>query len=189
MLVGEPALEAFGLDHGCESLIEVAVPRRIDLLVRKLVEDESREVRVPVAEHRVQHRVAQVPERRVGNGRADENVKALVPQLARLARRARLVEVAAVAHAARDRKAPVLRLDRKLGRREKIPGDVAPAEVGVSAVTAVVRKTEIAHSEIARPRDELEPAAQRRIRARACDHLLDRLALSIHLHLPLARCR
>jgi tetratricopeptide (TPR) repeat protein len=173
------------INEQVERLVEVAVARRVDRLVRELVNDECRELGIAVAKHRVRHRVAQVPERRVGDGRADKDVKALCPHLAGFTRRARLVKVAPVTHAARDRKAPALGLDREFGSGEQVPCDVTPAEVGEGAVTAVVRQAQLAHGKVTRARGEVEPAAQRRIRVRTCDHLLDRLALAVHLHLPL----
>ncbi len=72
-----------------EGLVEVAVAGRVHGLVREFVEDEGRELRVAVAEHRVQHRVAQVAERRIGDRGPDVDVVAARAELVRLAGRAR----------------------------------------------------------------------------------------------------
>ena len=73
---------ALGLDDHRKSLVEVAVAGRIGRLVRELVEDEGGELGVAVAEHGVQHRVAQVAERRIGDGRTDPGVEAARAQFA-----------------------------------------------------------------------------------------------------------
>src|SRR5437879_4155545 len=55
-----------------------------------------------------------------------------------------LGEKAAIADAAGEREAFLLRLDRELTRSKNVPHHERPAEVGVRKVTAVVGKTELA---------------------------------------------
>ena len=182
-LAREPAFEALSLDDHGKSLVEVAVAGRIGRLVRQLVEDEGGELGVAVAEHGVQHRVAQVAERRIGDGRTDPGVEAARAQSRRRARCVLLVEVTAIAHAASDRKAPAHRFDRQFRCRKQVPGRVAAAEVGERAVAAVVGQAEIGHREVARAHGELEAAAQRRVGRRVRDHLGNRFASRVHLEL------
>ena len=185
----EPAAQPFRFDDGRERLVEIAVPWRVHGLVCELMEDEGGKLGVAVAEHRVEYRITQVAEGRIRDRGPDVDIVAPIPQSRRFARRAPLVEVAAVAHATRNGEAPALRLDREFRRGEKVPGRIATPEIGEAPIASVIRKVELRHRKIARARRELKPAPQSVVGFRPSDHLIDRLAPPIHLELARSEMR
>ena len=146
--VREPASEPFDLDHGREGFVEIAVALHVYGLVREFMEDEGGKLEIAVAKHRIEHGIPQVAERRIRNRRPDVHVVTPFAEPGRLSRRTLLVEVAAIAHASGDRKAPALRLDRELLCGENIPGCIASPKVGVCPVASVVREAKFRHREI-----------------------------------------
>src|SRR5690606_27414633 len=105
----EPPLGAVLLDHRRERLVECAVVLYIELLVRELVEQQARDVARAAADHRAQHRIGEVAERRVRARAADVGIEPLA--LERLAKALGLValEEAAIGDATREREAPARR--------------------------------------------------------------------------------
>ena len=170
----EPAGHARFLDGRGERLVELRVVLHVDDLVREFVEHHPRDLDLGPADERRQHGIVEVAERRVGGHAADPDVVAGRMKPRRLRARAGLVEIAAVVHAARDREAPLARRQRQFRRREHVPHDERPAEVGVPRVARVVRQAELA----ARVRADLlhagEPRLERRVLRRA-DDVGDRL--------------
>ncbi len=153
---GEPALDAEFLDGRGERLVETGVALDVDDLVRQLMKQHGHELHVVPAQHRAQDRVPQLAERRIRRHAADRDIETARSQPPRLALGVRLLEIAAVADAARDRETPGLRLQRKLGRREDVPHDVVALDVGVGPVGIVVRQPELVDRELARIPDQLQ---------------------------------
>src|SRR5690606_36451383 len=183
----QPALETFFFHHGRERLVEARVARRVRNLMRELVEERAYELRIAPLEHRAQHWILEMPERRIGGHAVDRRILAAPAQPPRVALCAALGEVAAINDAAGVRKAPAQRLDRELLGREHIPYDVRTLQVDVAAIAAVIRQPELARGEIARFGDVLQPRAQRRRRGRIHHQLRDRLTLRRNLHLTARR--
>ena len=97
-------------------------------------------------DHGVEHGVVEMPQRRVRRHAVDAHVESAAPQTFGEAAGPPLDEVAAIRDAADDRVAPLLRVDRELGRRDHVPHHVGPAHIGVAAIAAVVRQTQVAAS-------------------------------------------
>jgi hypothetical protein len=91
-------------------------------------------------------------------------------------------EVAAIRDASGDREAPVLRNHGELGSRDDVPHDVGAADIGVRAITPVVREVEDSRRELARVAHAFERRAQPLRGSRILDHLRDGTALREHLH-------
>ena len=178
----EPALHARRLDGRGKRLVELRVVLHVDDLVRELVKHHPRDLDFRPADERRQHGVVEVAERRIGGHAADPDVVAGRAEPRRLRARIGFVEVAAVAHAARDREAPLPGRQRQFRRREHVPDDEGAAEVGIPRVARVVRQAEFA----ARVRADLlhpgEPRLQRGI-VRLADDVGDRLRAREDVHL------
>ena len=141
---GEPARHSRFLDRDGERLVERRIVLHIDDLVRELVKDESCQVDFPVPDERRQHGVVEVSERRVRGNAGQVHVVAGRSETRRFGARVGLGEIAAIADAARDGKAPLARSERKLRRGEDVPYRVRPSEIGVARVAPVVGEAELA---------------------------------------------
>src|SRR6478752_6485613 len=104
----EPTFRAVLLDRGRECFAEFAVVLHVELLMRELVEQRARDVQLAAAEHRAEHGVGKIAERRVRARAAARGVVALADELLLEALGIGTVEEAAVRNAARHRKAPAL---------------------------------------------------------------------------------
>src|SRR5215831_7565055 len=78
---GKPTFRAVLLDRGRERLAELAVVLHVELLVRELVEQRACDVQLAAAEHRAQHRIGEVAERRIRARAAARGVVALADEL------------------------------------------------------------------------------------------------------------
>ena len=107
-----------------------------------------------------------------------------------MAARLLLGEEAAVADAAGERKALLLRLDRELGRGEHVPDHVGPVELGVGAVAARCPAARARlRGELADAARGLAGAAQRRGGGRVGEPVLDRPRRAITLQVAADRLR
>ncbi len=66
------------------------------------------------------------------------------------------IEIAAVRHTTRNRKAPTLRLDGELFSGNDVPHNVGTTEVDVAVVAAIVRQIESGDCEVHEPSNESE---------------------------------
>src|SRR6266850_2169868 len=157
----EPAPHAFLLDHHGERFVERGVAARVNHLVRELVEHEARQLGVGVQDEARQQRIVEPAERRVGRHAGNMHVVAGLAQLRGVPARLLLGEKAAIADAAGEREALLLRLDRELRGRKDVPHHERPAEVGVRKVAAVVGQAKLARGVLPDAARGLEPRAQR----------------------------
>ncbi len=155
--------------------------------MRELVKDRPEQARFAPAEHRVEHGVRQVPERRVGRHAADADVVALRGELAGACMGVLGVEETEIGHAAGDRETPAVRLDRELGGRHDAPDRKRAAEIGIAPETAAIRQAELLDRKFARFGDQLEALARRRPGRRVRRDFGDRLAAREHVDLPARR--
>ena len=107
------------------------------------MEQDRDELHVVPAQHRVQHRVIEFAERRIGRHAAQVDIEAAVSELFGLALGGLALEIAAVGHAAGHRETPGFRRERELGRGEHVPDDMVALEIGVAPVALVVRQPEL----------------------------------------------
>ena len=159
----EPALRSVLLDRRSERLAELAVVFYVELLVRQLVKQQARDILLAAADHRAQHRVGEVPERRVRARAAAVGVVTLVDELLLKFFGVCAIEKPAVRDAARERETPTLGLDRKLLRGDDIPNDVRPLEVDVASCSCRYREAR------ARPRRICESRRPRRATTSSSD--------------------
>ena len=157
---GEPAAHPLLLHGHREGLVEGGVVAHVRDLVREFVEDEPGELGVRPLHDPARQGVVEPAERRVGGHPAHVDVLPPGPQPLGEAQRLGLLEVAPIGHAARHGEAPGPGRQGKLRGGHDGPGDVAPAEVGVRAVAAVVGQAEGPAREVPRRRRILEPVAE-----------------------------
>ena len=173
---GEPAAHPLLLHGHREGLVEGGVVAHVHHLVRQLVEDKPRELGVRPVHDPARQGVVEPAERRVGGHAADVDVLPPGPQPLGKAQCLGLLEVAPVGHAARHGETPGPGRQGELGGGDDGPGDVAPAEVGVRAVAAVVGQAEGPAREVPRRRRILEPGAEPLRGRRVGDEPTDGLA-------------
>ena len=142
--------------------------------MRKLVEDEACDLGIGIADERREHRIGEIAKRRIGRHATHVHVIALGGKLRRFGARFFLREVASVIDAARDRKAPLPGGKRERRRREYVPQDESPVELGVSAVARVLGQPELAARIISDREHALEVALDDRV-ANLVEHRRDRL--------------
>src|SRR5882672_7860428 len=106
--------------------------------MRKLMEDQLRELSIGIAHDGIEYRIVEPAQRRIGRNAGYEYVQALALQFLAELLGTNLAEIAAIADATRKRKTPLLRRNRKLVGRKYIPDNERTLHVGVFSVTAVV---------------------------------------------------
>ena len=130
------------------------------------MEHQAHEVALGPVHEGGQQRVAaepvQVAQRGVRRHAIHRHLQPLRGQRARLGLRAGLGEIAAVADAAREWKAPAVQRQRIGRRRHHVPHGGGAAQVGVAAVAGVVGQVQRVHGEGAGALRQLQPLAQRR---------------------------
>ena len=150
------------------------------------MKNDRRQFDVVPAQHRVQDRIVEMPQRRIGSHAADAYVKTPPAQLSGKRVRAALDEIPAIRHAADDRVAPFLCVYRELGSRHHVPHHIGPADVRVAAIAAVVRQPELMNGELPDRSHGLELAAHGGRRRGIGDHAGNRHALRHQLELALS---
>ena len=183
----QPALRAELLDDHRERLAELAVVLDVKLLVRELVKQQARDVLLATVDHRAQHGIVEITERRVGGGAAAVRVEAFSSETIREAVRGRFVEVTAVRDAAGEWKTPELWVDRKLLRRHDVPDDERPVECYVARIAVIAREIELVDGELTHRSDSNQRALQRGSGCRIRDNLVDRLSFTQQLELAIDR--
>ena len=188
-MAGEPAFYALALYRCRKRFVERRVAADEDDLVRELVEQQRRELPFGTADEGVQQRVGEPAQRRVSRHTGDVDFVALGAQRLRCGFRVSLVEVTAIASAAHHRVAPLLQLERKLGRREHVPRDVRALKVGIARVTAVVRQTQFTRRIRTHLLRAFQPLLERGRGRRVSDDLGNRTRRIEHRKMPVDRLR
>ncbi len=155
------------------------------------MEQQAHELALGPADEGVQERVATGPvhvaQRGVGGHAIDLHLQALLRQPRGLGTRVGLVEVAPVADAARDRKAPGVQGERIGRRRDHVPHGGRALEVRIAAVASVVGQAQFRHCEGAGALGQLQALAQRDRNVGARDPVLQRLGRVHQLHMAAHR--
>ncbi len=149
------------------------------------MEHDGRELIVAIRHHGVEDGIVELSQRGIRGNAADDGVETLEAQGFGEVVGAGLFEIAAIGHAADDGKAPLLGLDRKLRGRHDRPHHEFTLEVGVRGVTLVVRKRELAGSELPGVAHHLQAFLQCGVGLGIGQHVRDRLARIEYLQLPL----
>ena len=145
----EPALHARLFHRRGKGFVEQGVVLHVELLVREFVKQEARKLAFGIMDKSTEDRVVEPSQGRVSRHAADIYIVAALAQHGTRGVGIGLAEVAAIADAAGNGKAGGDRHDRKLRRGEYIPKRVAPPQIGVAPVAAVVRQRELATGELA----------------------------------------
>ena len=182
-----PALDAFLLHRRGEGLVECAVALGIGLLVGELMEQQPCELRLLPADEGAQHRVIHPAQRGIRGYPADIHIVPRLAELLGLGIRIRLMEIAAIDHAAGDRKAPLHGIHRQGRCSEHVPDHEGTVECCVTAITAVVGQTEVGDREAAQRLLALQPFAQLGLRGRIRDDFRDRPARLHEIEVPTDR--
>ena len=157
--------------------------------MREFVEDQPRDVGTAVAQEGVEHRVAEIAERRVRRNAADEGVEALRAQFSGKCLGRFLVVETPVGDTADDEHAPLLRLQRKLRRGKDVPGDERPLQVSVGTVAVVIGQSEDAARELADFANLLQARPEIGVALRIVDDFGDRPRRQHHLDMAADRLR
>ena len=174
----EPSLDADRFDRCREGFVESRVILDVQDLVRQFMEQRGHESYVVPPHHRIQDRVGEVAERRIGRNAPDRHIESLAPEPVSLLLRGGFGKIAAVTDAADDGIAPLVRPERKFRGREHVPDHEVALEVGIGPVALVVRQSQFVDRELPCCLYQLQPATQVSLRLRACKDLVDRLALA-----------
>ena len=166
----------FLLDKRGKRLVELGVVLHIELLMRQFMEDQRGQAFVAPAHHRIEDRVVEPAQRRIGLDTANRHVHALQALNRSFTPRGALAVITAIGHAPGNREAVVLRGQGKLCGGEHIPHHERTANVGVQAITLVVRQMQVLAGKSPGLLRLDQVRAQFRIAARVGNHAGDRFA-------------
>jgi len=138
----QPAHQPFLLHQRREALVEGRIAGDVQLLVGQFMEEQPDHGVGRQGNHAAQERIAQVTQRRVGRGRADEHILACRSQPGGKGSRASRIEIAAIGRATGHREAPGAQIEGELRRGKHVPDRVLPPQVRVLPVAAVVGQGE-----------------------------------------------
>nr|GEU28155.1 hypothetical protein [Tanacetum cinerariifolium] len=153
----QPALYP-GLFHGRgKAFVELGVALHIDHLVRQLVEHHARQLGVGIIDEGRQQRIAEPAQRGVRGHAAHLHVVAFGAQLVGVGVGVVLAVVTTVADAAGNRKTPLDRTQRQLGRGHDIPQHERARQRSVILVAGVVRQAQFLYRKAADQQRFFEP--------------------------------